>query len=1159
MILLSANAHRDTGAEGVRLKEAGNINQSLLTLGTVIKKLSEGNGQHIPYRDSKLTKILQPSLGGNGKTSMICAVTPANSFVDETRSTLLFADRAKNVKNSAKVNVVMDDKALLLQSKKEIAALQKQLQMMQNGTVSPGEIDVLLQQKKNIEEDNQALQRKIAEHTSEKEILSSKLSHVSALLMGGSVATVTASARRASNPAIGQRRVTFGNYTHRAETQRRCSVLDNLTVKSVDNVQHHSGAFGNLTKFSDYQPMAKWDEDEDRDLGVLEEYEEEDEDDSSGPNENTTYEHDKKIEELQVQLSQSERIVAELQQKLETADSSTQDCARLQADIIELREENEAKAREIEHIETEYSQIVSDAQTLRNQLTESKEAIEAAKAQSEQLREMQATLAEYKIKLSRAESSEQAEVNGKQLQEHEAAAATIDKLERDRYDLKLQSKETAAKLKTAQAEAERLRIQLETSHHELASVRKIAAQNEQEASRRIAQADENAHRQKEKIVFVETSLADMRSQLENSQSSNQILEAEKLKTGEALATANSHVRSLTDNLAEAREQNVAARRELKEQQVLRKQLEARVDSRAAENGLAKLNSLESKFKNLLKEKAVVEKEKAAAQRDARDLKKEKDMLEKTLNRNDNTTKVKNLKEQVNDLQTRLRESEREGTELRKHLLSAETQCAEVLTAMDELTQQLSDLRSEKDSIESNIDLLSDQLASARVSTTELTHNFNLVTAENIELQSKIDTLQCRCDSLEEQARLTQVTLAEKERSLATSKQMQTELEQAQRWAEEAQENSAAALAEVSAKLAEAENMLRSESQVVANHEHTIAGLQAQNKNLETQQLETLKAADLRCDQLEAQNKELTSENHTVHEQLTETRMELSTIKEDHMRMASEVRSLEEAANTACSHAEELEKRCTALTNTKQGLADQLSKVVSEAQSVEETTTAALDKMTQQVAQLEHEKEGLADSLESLRAQCKELNDTIALHETQRADFEAAKSKSHEEKQSLENELTAILTQKQNLEAQRKEIEDIASEACERAEDLQGQCKTLTDEKAELMEELSMIVTQQEQQLEQARAEKLQLEMQTGADAAIVNELRHARSKALETEAMSRRQVERLTAELTKIDENQKEIAKEQANQIAELEDDKMRLEDMIAVKEKMVADGTSAS
>ncbi|KAG5537103.1 hypothetical protein RHGRI_024518 [Rhododendron griersonianum] len=98
-----------TGAEGVRLKEGSHINKSLMTLGTVIKKLSEGaesQGGHVPYRDSKLTRILQPALGGNANTAIICNITLAQIHADETKSSLQFASRALRVTNCARVNEV---------------------------------------------------------------------------------------------------------------------------------------------------------------------------------------------------------------------------------------------------------------------------------------------------------------------------------------------------------------------------------------------------------------------------------------------------------------------------------------------------------------------------------------------------------------------------------------------------------------------------------------------------------------------------------------------------------------------------------------------------------------------------------------------------------------------------------------------------------------------------------------------------------------------------------------------------------------------------------------------------------------------------------------------------------------------------------------------
>lgn len=99
----------NTGVSGDRLKESTNINRSLSTLGNVISALvdiSSGVRRKIvvPYRDSVLTKLLQNALGGNSKTIMIAALSPADVNYDETLSTLRFADRVKRIKNVVVVN-----------------------------------------------------------------------------------------------------------------------------------------------------------------------------------------------------------------------------------------------------------------------------------------------------------------------------------------------------------------------------------------------------------------------------------------------------------------------------------------------------------------------------------------------------------------------------------------------------------------------------------------------------------------------------------------------------------------------------------------------------------------------------------------------------------------------------------------------------------------------------------------------------------------------------------------------------------------------------------------------------------------------------------------------------------------------------------------------
>ncbi|XP_061338674.1 kinesin-like protein KIN-12B [Gastrolobium bilobum] len=111
--LAGSERQKLTGAAGERLKEAGNINRSLSQLGNLINILAEvsqtGKQRHIPYRDSRLTFLLQESLGGNAKLAMVCAISPAQSCRSETFSTLRFAQRAKAIKNKAVVNEVMQD------------------------------------------------------------------------------------------------------------------------------------------------------------------------------------------------------------------------------------------------------------------------------------------------------------------------------------------------------------------------------------------------------------------------------------------------------------------------------------------------------------------------------------------------------------------------------------------------------------------------------------------------------------------------------------------------------------------------------------------------------------------------------------------------------------------------------------------------------------------------------------------------------------------------------------------------------------------------------------------------------------------------------------------------------------------------------------------
>ncbi|CAD7961229.1 unnamed protein product [Amoebophrya sp. A120] len=128
--LAGSERQSKTGATGERLKEATKINLSLSALGNVISALVDGASSHIPYRDSKLTRLLQDSLGGNTKTMMVANCGPADYNYEETLSTLRYAHRAKSIKNKPKINEDPKD-AMIREFQDEIKALKEQLAQQQ--------------------------------------------------------------------------------------------------------------------------------------------------------------------------------------------------------------------------------------------------------------------------------------------------------------------------------------------------------------------------------------------------------------------------------------------------------------------------------------------------------------------------------------------------------------------------------------------------------------------------------------------------------------------------------------------------------------------------------------------------------------------------------------------------------------------------------------------------------------------------------------------------------------------------------------------------------------------------------------------------------------------------------------------------------------------
>ncbi|XP_061104579.1 kinesin family member 4 [Conger conger] len=169
--LAGSERQKKTKAEGERLKEGISINRGLLALGNVISALGDESkkGTFVPYRDSKLTRLLQDALGGNSHTLMIACISPADSNIEETINTLRYADRARKIKNKPVINVDPRS-AEMKRLKQQVQELQVMLLHARGGVApvlsgsEPAEnVSKVLEKNRSLQEENSKLSRELSE------------------------------------------------------------------------------------------------------------------------------------------------------------------------------------------------------------------------------------------------------------------------------------------------------------------------------------------------------------------------------------------------------------------------------------------------------------------------------------------------------------------------------------------------------------------------------------------------------------------------------------------------------------------------------------------------------------------------------------------------------------------------------------------------------------------------------------------------------------------------------------------------------------------------------------------------------------------------------------------------------------------------------------
>ncbi|XP_014504727.1 kinesin-like protein KIN-7C, mitochondrial isoform X2 [Vigna radiata var. radiata] len=198
LIDLAGSESSKAETTGLRRKEGSYINKSLLTLGTVIAKLTDGKATHIPYRDSKLTRLLQSSLSGHGRISLICTVTPASSSSEETHNTLKFAHRSKHVEIKASQNKILDEKSLIKKYQREISELKQELQhlkrgMVENPNMATSSQEDLVNLKLQLEAGQSKLKSRLEEEEQAKAALMGRIQRLTKLILVSTKNTMSSS------------------------------------------------------------------------------------------------------------------------------------------------------------------------------------------------------------------------------------------------------------------------------------------------------------------------------------------------------------------------------------------------------------------------------------------------------------------------------------------------------------------------------------------------------------------------------------------------------------------------------------------------------------------------------------------------------------------------------------------------------------------------------------------------------------------------------------------------------------------------------------------------------------------------------------------------------------------------------------------------------
>ncbi|CAJ1077521.1 centromere-associated protein E isoform X5 [Xyrichtys novacula] len=1032
-----------TGAEGARLKEGCNINRSLFILGQVIKKVTDENQKGFTnYRDSKLTRILQNSLGGNAKTVIICTITPV--ALEETLSTLQFASTAKKMKNDPHVTEVSDDGALLKRYRNEIVDLKRRLQEVSSVTQTTATEKEVLSQ---LLQEKDQLQREQED----------RIKNLTKLL-------VTSSNQFQSVPKMPKRRVTWGgkmlrlahpsafeggiselSYAEPVGRKRKadrsclselCEDDEDFQWEISDEPQEDMEMSQNYvtTRSFEDSPKDPWSQDWMRDI--------QQKDDALTKVEAL----DSRVQELEQQLQTESQHKQEALEKVETFDSRVMELEQ------QLQVENQQKQEALEKMEMFDSKVLELEQQLQMENQQKQESLEKMEMLELRVLDLERQLEEQSHSQSssdeqmRREFAETIQLCEQMASEKDVVAAERNYL-KDELGMFIEQtesleKENAALLKELEERREvnefetleeELRNEQENKlHEEISCLKKANSDSELHCLELQKKLESLSEELKRKSDFAE--------ELQNMNGKDLVQEVTKLRR--SLDDAEGVSRDTKKEWAHLRSQNIAleeanvslstSHEKMKaEAESMRSQLEAEKSSfRKIQSDLEK--ELNVAFDENTKLTALLDGKVPKNLMDSVELERTVSNLNKELTTS--RAAEETLRAQLEELassQAQLENLMQQVRELTEELCATQTQRDGLISAQTQSQEEAQQLR---DSLQAS----QEEILSAR-------EEVSAATLREEQLREQLESVQSSLENSEAEKNLLNTAVEEKH---STIQSLSAEL-QCVREEKETLQTIAQSSAEETEKLQSAVSSLTEERDQLKTDMQESVEMMIENQEELRSALEKTKEQKKLIEQLQtAQTSKQDTLQSETSEQLEKLQTQIQSLTEQLQSVLSE-RDCLLSERTASSHSEEMEKlqhRVTSLSTDRDQLQETLEALREQKQQITQEMQDRVDTLQAEAAETQILLQTLENKLEEKNSNQKTL-------------LEQKESDLLEQIQSLSAELQCVREEKETLQT-------LAQSSAEETEKLQSAVSSLTTErdqlKMDMQESVEMMIENQEE-------------------------------------------------------------------------------------------------